>query len=614
MSRIATRTLALALASLLVAHDLPAQQAAAPASRTRAHVAALASDDLDGRLTGSAGEQRAGDYIVGELKRIGAQPLPGRTDYRLPFEFTAGTKDGGDIAVDDRRRRRPAPLRRRRTSVRALSFSDNAEVADLPVVFAGYGIVVPESQEFGYDSYATLDVKDKIVIVLRYFPEDADPKTKGILARYSDLRYKAMAARQRGASAVLVVTGPRSPNAGETIADDLRHGARRIGHRRREHQRRGRRSTAQLRAKKTLKATQESFDSGNPHVAGFEIPDLPRDDPGVGRAREAHRLQHRRLPAGDAAAVGRAEAVGGARRALRSPGPRRTWQLAGRKGRRGQGAPRRRRQRVGHGRRAGDRRAAGRSAAPPQRRPRSSGPARRSACIGSTAYVNAPVGSARSARGLPELRHGRTDAGQQADAAGHRHESGLGPVHRAGEHRGRVRPAAAARPVPADRLGELQPGERAHAQLLHRHPHRLPQALGHGRTRSTTTISIASSTFGAAIARRVVDAEPPPEFAKVEQQNEGGGRAGVRVFTGTIPDYSSEVKGLLLGGVIGGGPAEQAGLQKGDVIVEIAGQTIANIYDYTYALDVLKIGEPAKVVYVRSGERRETTLTPSARK
>jgi S1-C subfamily serine protease len=101
---------------------------------------------------------------------------------------------------------------------------------------------------------------------------------------------------------------------------------------------------------------------------------------------------------------------------------------------------------------------------------------------------------------------------------------------------------------------------------------------------------------------------------KVEQQMDGGGRAGVRVFTGTIPDYSTEVKGLLLSGVIGGGPAEQAGLQKGDVIVEIAGQTISNIYDYTFALEVLKIGDPAKVVYLRDGRRRETTLTPSARK
>ena len=88
----------------------------------------------------------------------------------------------------------------------------------------------------------------------------------------------------------------------------------------------------------------------------------------------------------------------------------------------------------------------------------------------------------------------------------------------------------------------------------------------------------------------------------------------MRVTTGTIPDYSTEAKGLLLGGVIGGGPAEQAGLQKGDVIVEIAGQSIANIYDYTYALELLKIGQPAKVVYLRGGERKEAMLTPAARK
>jgi len=120
--------------------------------------------------------------------------------------------------------------------------------------------------------------------------------------------------------------------------------------------------------------------------------------------------------------------------------------------------------------------------------------------------------------------------------------------------------------------------------------------------------------FAAAILRRVEDAKDAPAFTKVDQQTQGGGRAGVRVFTGTIPDYSTDAKGLLLSGVVGGGPAEQAGLQKGDLIVEIAGQTIANIYDYTYALDVLKIGQPAKVVFIRSGTRRETTLTPAARK
>src|SRR5262249_45785756 len=121
--------------------------------------------------------------------------------------------------------------------------------------------------------------------------------------------------------------------------------------------------------------------------------------------------------------------------------------------------------------------------------------------------------------------------------------------------------------------------------------------------------------FAATITRRVAAIDEPPTFAKVDPKMEsGGGRAGTRVFTGTVPDYSTEVKGLLLSGVIGGGPAEQAGLQKGDVIVEIAGQTIANIYDYTYALDVLKIGEPAKVIYMRDGKRHEPPLPPAARK
>src|SRR5205823_6078148 len=76
--------------------------------------------------------------------------------------------------------------------------------------------------------------------------------------------------------------------------------------------------------------------------------------------------------------------------------------------------------------------------------------------------------------------------------------------------------------------------------------------------------------FAAAIVRRLANLDQAPPFTKVAQPMESGaGRAGVRVFTGTIPDYSTEVKGLLLSGVIGGGPAEQAGLQKGDVIVEI---------------------------------------------
>jgi len=121
--------------------------------------------------------------------------------------------------------------------------------------------------------------------------------------------------------------------------------------------------------------------------------------------------------------------------------------------------------------------------------------------------------------------------------------------------------------------------------------------------------------YATTIVSRVADAAEPPAFAKVEPQTRGrGARDGIRLYTGTIPDYASETKGLLLGGVSAGGPAEQAGLMKGDIIVEIAGQSIANVYDYTYALDLMKADEPVKVLYLRNSEKRETTLTPRARR
>src|SRR5712692_11993479 len=156
---------------------LVALDAQAP-SKTRAHVQALASPRLEGRLAGSSGERLASDYIVSELQKIGAKPLPGQTDLRLPFEFTAGTKDGGsNVRLSSGVGCAPGiaggvagQIGQVKTNagvpsdpcVRALSFSDNGD-AEGAVVFAGYGIAVPEGQGFAYDSYATLDVKDKIV-------------------------------------------------------------------------------------------------------------------------------------------------------------------------------------------------------------------------------------------------------------------------------------------------------------------------------------------------------------------------------------------------------------------------------------------------------------------
>jgi len=69
-----------------------------------------------------------------------------------------------------------------------------------------------------------------------------------------------------------------------------------------------------------------------------------------------------------------------------------------------------------------------------------------------------------------------------------------------------------------------------------------------------------------------------------------------------------------LSGVRAGSPAEKGGLKGGDVIVEFGGQKITNIYDYTYALDAVKIGQSVEVSVQRGGEAVKLNVTPEARK
>jgi hypothetical protein len=589
------------------AAQLAAQAPATTTSRTKAHVTALASEKLDGRLVGSAGERLAADYLVSQLKRIGTRPVPGNSDYLLPFDFTAGTRDGGSALTIGSR------SFSNRTEVQALSFSDNGS-AEGPVIFAGYGIVVPDGQGFQYDSYATLDVKDKVVIVLRYFPEEAEPKTKAILARYADLRYKAMAARQRGARAVLVVTGPSSPNAGETIPmtfDTALAGSGIVA--------------ASINgsvadaifgtlkdSQKSLRAAQQALDSANPHATGFDVP-------GVNVSIKTVVVREKRTGGNVAAYLPATQPTG----TLAKP-----WIALGAHydhlGRGQNGNSLADKAVAGQIHFGADDNASGSAAVLAVGEILAKQPRRRNVLlqfwsgeeiglVGSAAFVN-----------KPPVPIDQLAAYFNFDMVGRMQDNKL-TVQATGSSDvwGRVIEQA-----------NVAAGFDLFLQADPYQPTDVASFNGAGVpslnffTGTHTDYHKPSDTadkivyedldrvveFAAAIARRISDADQPPAFVKVEQQQQGAGRAGVRVFTGTIPDYATEVKGLLLGGVIEGGPAAQAGLQKGDVIVEIAGQTIANIYDYTYALDVLKIGEPAKVIYMRGGERKETTLTPSARK
>ena len=172
----------------------------------------LASDELEGRMTGSEGARLAAEYIAQALRATGLEPFGDDGTYFQTFEFTADRRilpEANTLRVEtgDASHRVDADFR-------PLSFTANADVQG-EVVFAGYGLAVPGTN--GYDSYAGLDVTDKVVLVLRYVPEGVDAERRAELNRYAGLRYKAMIARDRGAKAILIVAGPNSPNAGKLI-------------------------------------------------------------------------------------------------------------------------------------------------------------------------------------------------------------------------------------------------------------------------------------------------------------------------------------------------------------------------------------------------------------
>ncbi len=598
-------TSALLLALILVVSTLSAQSPApaTTAPKTRAYVETLASERFAGREAGSTGEQQAGDYLAAQLARLGARPLPGRADMFMSFDFTAGSRDGGSqITIGAQKFAAPS-------DVVALSFSDDGTVS-APAVFAGYGIVVPEAQNFGYDSYATLDVKDKVVVVFRYFPEDADKETKSILARYSDLRYKALAARQRGAKALIVVTGPRSPNAGQTVPITFDTALAGSGIPAASISAKG---AAALFGSRSLESVQKEFDSGNPHAAGFALE-------GVTVELTTRLIREKRTARNVVAYLPSTSPVTKVDKPWIVIGAHYDHLGLGRNGNSLASGPEAGKPHVG-----ADDNASGSAAvlavveAFTKRpvRPRNLAVALWSAeelgLIGSNAFVNAPpMPVAEIAAYLNFDMVGRMQDNKLAVQA-----TGSSAVWASLIERANVAAGfnLAVQPDPYQPTDVATFNQAAVPSLnfttgAHLDYHKPSDTADKINYEDLDRIA----EFATTIAARLMEAEQAPQFVKVDQSSQTVNRTGVRVFTGTVPDYAAEAKGLLLGGVIGGGPAERAGLQKGDVIVEIAGQTIANIYDYTYALELLKIDQPVKVVYMRGTERRETTLTPSARK
>jgi Zn-dependent M28 family amino/carboxypeptidase len=181
-----------------------------------AHTKTLSSDEFEGRLPGTKGEELTVKYLVDQFKVLGLKPgntdgsyvqkvpLVGITPTPAPLVFKKGTHVERLKWKDDfvAFTKRVAPIAR----------LDNSEL-----VFVGYGVVAPE---FSWDDYKGVDVKGKTLVMLINDPPVPDPASATELdantfggkamTYYGRWTYKYEIAAEKGAAGALIIheTGP----------------------------------------------------------------------------------------------------------------------------------------------------------------------------------------------------------------------------------------------------------------------------------------------------------------------------------------------------------------------------------------------------------------------
>ena len=600
--------------------DLRQTTAAITPADIRLHISYLASEALGGRLTGSEGERLATDYVARVFNALGLQPAGDDGTFFQAFPFTAGVSlDATNILTVH------TPQGDHTLTVdsawRPLAFSRTGAIDAAGVVFAGYGIVAPAMGQFpAYDAYADLEVTDKWVLMLRYMPENITPEHRQHLAAYASLSYKTMLARDHGARGILLVSGPNSQVkqqlvpltfdtalAGTSIgalsitddaADGLLHSAG-----------------------KTLQGLQDALDSGAPG-AGVPLPDVTLSAViGLQQERRTGRNVLARLSV--AAQPAQSLVVLGAHI-----------------------------DHLGHGASVNSR---ARTEEQGQVHP------------GADDNASGVAGMLEIAQYLADLHaHGQL-AGQRdvLFAAWSGEELGLlgsGYFVRTFWHNGQtlgtLTPAIAAY-LNFDMIGRLTthvylqgvgsssvwPGviERGNVAvglpIVLQPDSYLPTDATSFYLRGVPILSAFTGPHAdyhtprdtaervnnegaasiaqllAALTRTLVMQPTVPDYIAQEKPTGSASRANLRAYLGTIPEYgdTAGITGVKLNGVAKGGPAAQAGLETGDVIVQLAGKTIENIYDYTHALQAVKVGQPITIEVLRDGKRATFTVTPASR-
>jgi C-terminal processing protease CtpA/Prc len=96
-------------------------------------------------------------------------------------------------------------------------------------------------------------------------------------------------------------------------------------------------------------------------------------------------------------------------------------------------------------------------------------------------------------------------------------------------------------------------------------------------------------------------------FTKTREQSMGGGR--FKVSIGIMPDYTFSGQGVKVDGVIEGRPAQKAGIQAGDVILQLGDHLITSVETYMQALNRFEKGQQTTVTIKRGTEVKEFPIT-----
>jgi peptidase M28-like protein len=214
-----TRQLGFAAVALVTVSAALAQRAGLDRIRItdlRADLTFLASDALEGRRSLDRGSEVTIQFLAAEFTKAGLQPLVGDSFLQpVPLiEYRIDTNESR-FAIE-----RGSVRQQKKYGVDFFGGSPFESSVQGPVAFAGYGITAPE---FGYDDYASLDARGKIVLVFEHEPQENDPHSifNGLgNTRHANALVKMLNAKKHGAIGILFVAEPnrKHPSIQERIA------------------------------------------------------------------------------------------------------------------------------------------------------------------------------------------------------------------------------------------------------------------------------------------------------------------------------------------------------------------------------------------------------------